>query len=93
MRTLQGIALSPGFAEGVAVVYDFETDHRLEFPDRDISPAEIGAEHGRLEDAMEESHRELKQAEQTTNGSPDESVGHPELEAFWRHAKSQEQEN
>ena len=68
MRTLQGIAISPGFAEGVAVVYDYEMDHRMEFPDRDILPGEIGAEHGRLDDAMEESHRELKQAEQPTSG-------------------------
>lgn len=45
MHPLEGIAISPGYAEGVAVVYDYETDYRLEFPDRDISASEIGAEH------------------------------------------------
>jgi phosphotransferase system enzyme I (PtsI) len=68
MRPLEGIAVSPGYAEGVAVVYDYETDYRLEFPDRDISPSEMGTEHGRLDDAVQQSRRELKQAEQSTNG-------------------------
>lgn len=68
MRPLEGIAISPGYAEGVAVVYDYETDYRLEFPDRDISPSEMGTEHGRLDDAVQQSHRELKQAEQSPNG-------------------------
>ena len=67
MHPLEGIAISPGYAEGVAVVYDYETDYRLKFPDRDISFAEIGAEHGRLDDAAEQSHRELRQAEQSTS--------------------------
>ena len=60
MHPLEGIAISPGFAEGVAVVYDYETDYRLDFPDRDILASEIDAEHGRLDDAMELSHRELQ---------------------------------
>ena len=68
MRPLQGIAISPGYAEGVAVVYDYETNYRLEFPDRDISPSEMGAEHGRLDDAVKRSHRELKQAEESASG-------------------------
>ena len=68
MHPLEGVAISPGYAEGVAVVYDYETDYRPDFPDRDISPSEIGAEHGRLDDAVEQSHRELKQAEQSTSG-------------------------
>lgn len=63
MHPLEGIAISPGYAEGVAVLYDYETDYRLEFPDRDILDSEIGAEHGRLDDAMEQSHRELQQTE------------------------------
>lgn len=69
MHRLDGIAISPGYAEGVAVVYDYETDYRLEFPDRDISPSEIGAEHGRLDDAVEQCHRELQQTEHAT-GDP-----------------------
>lgn len=68
MNWLEGIGISPGYAEGVAVVYDYETDYRLEFPDRDISASEIGAEHGRLDDAVEQSHRELQQAEQSAIG-------------------------
>jgi phosphoenolpyruvate-protein kinase (PTS system EI component) len=63
MLPLEGIAIAPGYAAGVAVVYDDEPDHRLEFPDRDILPAEIGVEHERLDDAMEQSHRELEVAE------------------------------
>lgn len=68
MHRLEGIPISTGYAEGVAVVYDYETDYRLEFPDRDISASEIGAEHGRLDDAVEQSHRELQQAEQSAIG-------------------------
>jgi phosphotransferase system enzyme I (PtsI) len=71
MHSLEGIAISPGYAEGVAVVYDYETDYRLEFPDRDISPSEIGVEHGRLDNAMEQSHRELQRAEQSASGPTD----------------------
>ena len=68
MQRLEGIPISPGYAEGVAVVYDYETDYRLEFPDRDIPASEIGAEHGRLDDAVEQSHRELQQAERSAIG-------------------------
>jgi phosphoenolpyruvate-protein phosphotransferase (PTS system enzyme I) len=68
MHVLKGIAISPGYADGVAVVYDYETDYQLERPDRDILPAELGAEHGRLDDATEQSQGELKQAEQSSRG-------------------------
>ena len=51
MGWLEGIGISPGYAEGVAVVYEYETDYRLEFPDRDISASEIMAEHNKLDDA------------------------------------------
>ena len=77
MHLLEGIAISPGYAEGVAVVYDYETDYRLEFPDRDISTSEIGLEHGRMDNAMELSHRELQRAEQSTSdptGPPDSAA-------------------
>ncbi|MCU0963265.1 MAG: PEP-utilizing enzyme, partial [Pirellulaceae bacterium] len=76
MRLLKGIAISPGYADGVAVVYDDQTDHRLEFPDRDILPAEIEAEHGRLDDATEQSQGELQQPEQSASGpaAPDDST-------------------
>ena len=33
MQAWKKIAISPGYAEGVAVVYDYQTDYRLEFPD------------------------------------------------------------
>ena len=68
MDWLEGIAISPGYAEGVAVVYEYETDYRLEFPDRDISASEIAAEHNKLDDAVAHSHRELQQVEQSTSG-------------------------
>jgi phosphoenolpyruvate-protein phosphotransferase (PTS system enzyme I) len=76
MHSLKGIAISPGYADGVAVVYDDQTDHRLGFPDRDILPAEIEAEHGRLDDATEQSQGELKQPEQSASGpaAPDDST-------------------
>ncbi len=67
MRLLEGIAISPGCAEGVAVLYDYAIDYRLEFPDRDILASEIAAEHGRLDAATEESYRELQQAGESTN--------------------------
>lgn len=68
MGWLEGIGISPGYAEGVAVVYEYETDYRLEFPDRDISASEIMAEHNKLDDAVAHSHRELQQIEQSTSG-------------------------
>jgi phosphoenolpyruvate-protein phosphotransferase (PTS system enzyme I) len=76
MHPWKGIAISPGYADGVAVVYDDQTDHRREFPDRDILPAEIEAEHGRLDDATEQSQGELKQPEPSasTPAAPDDST-------------------
>ncbi|MCL4206140.1 MAG: phosphoenolpyruvate--protein phosphotransferase [Pirellulaceae bacterium] len=71
MQALKGIAISPGYADGVAVVYDYETDYQFVCPDRDILPAELGAEHGRLDDAMEQSQSELDQAEQSPHGPAD----------------------
>jgi phosphoenolpyruvate-protein kinase (PTS system EI component) len=59
MHRLKGIAISPGYTEGVAVVYDYEMDYRLEFPDRVILQSEIGAEHGRLDDATRFPHAPL----------------------------------
>ncbi len=76
MHPWKGIAISPGYADGVAMVYDDQADHRLGFPDRDILPAEIEAEHGRLNDATEQSQGELKQPEPSAVGpaAPDDST-------------------
>ena len=37
MLPLEGIPISPGYASGIAVVYDYEIQRRLELPHRAIS--------------------------------------------------------
>jgi phosphoenolpyruvate-protein phosphotransferase (PTS system enzyme I) len=76
MPTLEGIPVSPGYAEGTAIVYAYEIERRLVVPRRSVSHSELGSEHARLDDAVEEANRELRRAAQSAHGEPgqDESA-------------------
>lgn len=66
MPVMKGIPLSPGYAEGVAVVYDYEVQRRVEIPPRSVSPSETPDEHYRLQKAANESREELSRAEDSS---------------------------
>ncbi|WDI40553.1 phosphoenolpyruvate--protein phosphotransferase [Bremerella sp. P1] len=63
MITLQGIPLSPGMADGIAIVYDYEVERRLELPNRPVSDTDVENQETRLDDALAQSTQELKSAE------------------------------
>ncbi|MHC2066150.1 phosphoenolpyruvate--protein phosphotransferase [Bremerella sp. T1] len=63
MITLQGIPLSPGMADGLAIIYDYEVERRLELPNRPISDTDVENQETRLDDALAQSTQELKSAE------------------------------
>lgn len=63
MITLQGIPLSPGMADGIAIVYDYEVERRLELPTRPVSDTDVETEETRFDDALAQSTQELKSAE------------------------------
>ncbi len=70
MSHLEGIPISPGYASGIAVVYDYEIERKLEFPHRAISHSEVEIECKRLDDALAESSQDLKLVEQTALSEP-----------------------
>ena len=53
MLHLEGIPISQGYASGIAVVYDYEIERRLELPHRAISRSEVETECNRLDDALQ----------------------------------------
>jgi len=59
MRVLKGIPISPGYAEGLAVVYDYEAQRRFVVAPYAVSHAEVHQEHRRLDAAAEQSGHEL----------------------------------
>lgn len=70
MLLLKGISVSPGYASGVATIYDYELERTLELPPRAISHSEVESECGRLDDALAESHRDLERVSQGMFGRP-----------------------
>ena len=70
MIRLEGMPISPGYANGLAVVYDFEIERRLELPSRSISNLEVQSECNRLDEALEASSHDLKSVEQSTLSEP-----------------------
>ena len=70
MPTLEGIPVSPGYAAGTAIVYAYEIERRLKVPHHSVTRSEIGTECARLDDAVEQSNRELKRAEQSARSEP-----------------------
>ena len=70
MLHLEGIHISPGYADGIAGVYEYENERRLELPHRAISHSEVKTECKRLDDALETSLQDLKHVEQTASRDP-----------------------
>ena len=70
MLLLEGIPISPGYASGIAVVYDYQIERRLELPHRTISHLEVESECTRLDDALEQSSQDLKRVEQSALSEP-----------------------
>ena len=70
MPPLEGIPVSPGYAAGTAIVYSYEIERRLKVPHHSVTRSEIRTEYGRLNDAVEQSNRELKGAEQSARSEP-----------------------
>ena len=70
MPPLEGIPVSPGYAAGTAIVYAYEIERRLKVPHHSVTRSEIRTEYGRLNDAVEQSNRELKGAEQSARSEP-----------------------
>lgn len=67
MALLKGISISPGYAEGTAVIYACQLERRLEVLRRGISPCEIQHEHQRLDEAVEKAHQELERSQEPTS--------------------------
>ncbi|QDU58000.1 phosphoenolpyruvate--protein phosphotransferase [Aeoliella mucimassa] len=70
MFILEGVPISPGYAQGKAVVYDVELGARLETPSKSLLPEEVPQEWERLEAALEQSRMELLQLGDVIAGSP-----------------------
>ncbi len=70
MLQLEGIPISPGFASGTAVVYDFDVGRRLEVPSCQLTSSEVETEWDRLDDALERSRQDLQLLEQTASKRP-----------------------
>ena len=59
MIQMQGVSISPGYASGVAVVYDFEIGTKLEASSREVLPEDVLQEWERLEGALQQSRQEM----------------------------------
>ena len=59
MIRLEGTSISPGYAVGIAVIYDYEIERRLELPSQSIAHTEVESECNRLNDALEQSCQDL----------------------------------
>lgn len=70
MVILEGSPFSPGFASGIAIVYDYEVERKLLLPDREIQHSDVQAECNRMDDALAQSKRDLKAAEQSASDDP-----------------------
>ena len=70
MSIFNGFSISPGFASGVASIYDYEIERRLELPHRDIDHSEVELERDRLTAALEKSSAELRLATQSALDMP-----------------------
>ncbi len=70
MTLLEGIPISPGYASGMAIVYDYEIERLLKLPPGDISTSTIESEFKRLDDALERTRQDLDSVEQTVLNEP-----------------------
>lgn len=88
MSLLEGIPVSPGFAGGVAIVYDYEIERRLQLPHGDISMSAIESECKRLDDALERTSQDLDLVEQAALKEPSLVEFAPLLSAHSEMAKN-----
>jgi phosphotransferase system enzyme I (PtsI) len=70
MLRLEGVPISPGFASGIAVVYDYEVGRRLDVSHCKLSSSEVESEWDRLDEALEQSRQDLQLLEQTASKQP-----------------------
>jgi phosphotransferase system enzyme I (PtsI) len=70
MMLLEGIPISPGYASGIAIIYDYEIERRLELPHRAISHLDVASECKRLDKALEQSSQDIELVEQTALREP-----------------------
>ena len=70
MFIFKGLPVSPGFASGIAAIYDYEIERRLELPRRKIEQSDVESERDRLSDALEISSDELQLAKQSALDEP-----------------------
>ena len=70
MLRLEGIPLSPGYARGIAVVYDYEVEPKLQLPHRASSNFGVESKSTRLRDALERSNEDLPLVETTALSDP-----------------------
>jgi phosphoenolpyruvate-protein kinase (PTS system EI component) len=70
MLLLEGIPVSPGYAKGIAVVYDYDIERRIALPSRSISHSEVECEFTRLDDALQHTSQSLEIAEQAGVNEP-----------------------
>lgn len=70
MKYLEGIPISPGYASGIAVVYDFEVGRRIEVTTSELTSSEVESEWKRLDEALERSRQDLQLLDQTATRNP-----------------------
>ena len=70
MLRLEGIPISPGYASGIAIIYDYEIERKLELPHRAISHLDVASECERLDKALEQSSQDITLVEQTALREP-----------------------
>ncbi len=68
MLSMKGMPISPGYASGIAVIYDYEIQRKFELPHRAITHSEVQSEHKRVDEALDQSSHDLKQAERAALG-------------------------
>ena len=71
MLLLQGIPVSPGQACGIATVYDYDIECKIELPHRAILHSEVESEYERLNDASDRSREDLDRLKRTAGTDPD----------------------
>ena len=71
MKYLEGTPISPGYASGMAVVYDFDVGRRIEVTTSNVTSSEVESEWKRLDEALERSRQDLQLLEQSAIGRPD----------------------
>ena len=70
MNYLEGIPISPGYASGIVVVYDYEVGRKISVSQSRLSSSEVQSEWDRIDRALEQSRHDLQILEQTASSRP-----------------------